>query len=128
MKNGYSVRVAESSKALTAREKIMYSDTSNATKLDDLVTLDSPMVITPAEYAVLSVHNERSENVDYEVFVIIDTNNNKYVTGSQSFWNSFSDIWATMHEEEINEEYDIEIYKKESKNYKGKYFLTCSIV
>ena len=128
MKNGYSVRVAESSKALTAREKIMYSDTSNATKLDDLVTLESPMVITPAEYAVLSVHNERSENVDYEVFVIIDANNNKYVTGSQSFWNSFSDIWATMHEEEINEQYDIEIYKKESKNYKGKYFLTCSIV
>lgn len=128
MKSGFSVRVSESSKTLTAREKLMFSDTTNATKLDEIVTTDSPVVIRPVDYVILSVHNEKSENVEYDVYVLIDDNGNKYITGSQSFWNSFADIWETMKDSGENEPFEIEIYKKESKNYKGKFFLTCSIV
>lgn len=131
MRNNYSVKVAESSKELTAREKLMFSDTSNASKLDDVVEIGSTVVITPVDYAVLSVHNESSENKDYEVYVIVDKSGEKYVTGSTSFWNSFYDIWDVMHDSIADgdiEEYQIEVYKKESKNYKGKYFLTCSVI
>lgn len=131
MRNNYSVKVAESSKELTAREKLMFSDTSNASKLDDVVEIGSTVVITPVDYAVLSVHNESSENKDYEVYVIVDKSGDKYVTGSTSFWNSFHDIWDVMHDSIADgdiEEYQIEVYKKESKNYKGKYFLTCSVI
>lgn len=128
MRNGYSVKVTESSKNLTAREKLMYSDTSNAVKLDDIVTAETPVIITPTDYAILTVHNDNSENKDYEVYVIIDVTGEKYVTGSNSFWNSFADIWDVMHDGESAEEYQLEVYKKESKNFKGKYFLTCSIV
>lgn len=128
MKSGFSVRVSESSKTLTAREKLMFSDTTNATKLDEIVTTDSPVVIRPVDYVILSVHNEKSENVEYDVYVLIDDNGNKYITGSQSFWNSFADIWETMKDSGENEPFEIEVFKKESKNYKGKFFLTCSIV
>lgn len=128
MKSGFSVRVSESSKTLTAREKLMFSDTTNATKLDEIVTTDSPVVIRPVDYVILSVHNEKSENVEYDVYVLVDDNGNKYITGSQSFWNSFADIWETMKDSGENEPFEIEVYKKESKNYKGKFFLTCSIV
>ena len=131
MRNNYSVKVAESSKQLTAREKLMFSDTSNASKLDDVVEIGSTVVLTPVDYAVLTVHNESSENKDYDVYVIVDKSGEKYVTGSTSFWDSFYDIWDVMHDSIADgdiEEYQIEVYKKESKNYKGKYFLTCSVI
>lgn len=131
MRNNYSVKVATSSRQLTPREKLMFSDTSNASKLDDVVEVGSTIVITPVDYVVLTVHNESSENKDYEVYVIVDKGGEKFVTGSTSFWNSFCDIWDVMCDAIADgeaEEYQIEVYKKESKNYKGKYFLTCSVI
>ena len=46
----------------------------------------------------------------------------KYLTSSQSFVSAFLDIWEEMANE--SEEYEIEIYKLPSKNYKGKSFLS----
>lgn len=124
---GFSVAIKEVSKELTARERIMLKDTSNAVKLDEAASGESPLVITPVAYAILSVHNEKStDNKDYENYIILDDSGTKFVTGSSSFWNSFIEIWKEMENE--SEAYSIEIYKKDSKNYKGKKFLTCSIV
>lgn len=123
---GYKVSISEVSKELTARERIMLKDTSNAVKLDEAANGDTPLVITPAAYAVLDIHNEKSDNVDYKNYIIMDASGTKYVTGSPSFWNSFIEIWEEMENE--SEEYSIEVYKMDSKNYKGKQFLTCSIV
>ena len=122
---GYYVAIKEVSKELTARERIMLKDTTNAIKLDEAANGGDPLVITPAAFAVLSIHNEKSDNVDYENYIIMDTNGNKFVTGSPSFWASFMEIWEEMMNED--EEYSIEVYKRDSKNYKGKQFLTCSI-
>lgn len=123
---GYKVTIKEVSKELTARERIMMKDTSNATKLDEAASGDAPLVIQPDAYAVLGIHNEKSDNVDYDNYIIMDKAGNKFVTGSPSFWTSFKEIWEEMANED--EEYSIEVYKKDSKNYKGKQFLTCSIV
>lgn len=123
---GYTVTIKETSKELTARERLMMKDRSNATPLDSAVTVETPLVITPDSYAVLSIHNESSDNPDYEKYMIVDKDGNKYITGSVNFWNSFKSIWDEMTKE--NEEFQIEVYKLESKNYKGKQFLTCSII
>lgn len=123
---GYSVIIKESSREFTPRERLMLKDKSNAIRLDAEITADTPMVIQPEAYAILSIHNEMSDNVDYENYMVIDKAGNKYVTGSASFWNSFKSIWDEMKEE--GEDYSIEVYKMESKNYKGKQFITCSIV
>lgn len=121
---GYSVSVVESSKELSAKEKVMLKDVSNAIKLDE-ATQNGKVIIKPVAYVVLSIHNEKSDNKDYENYLIIDENNDKYVTGSASFWNSFCDIWSDMTGED--EEWMLECYRLPSKNYKGKDFLTCSI-
>lgn len=127
---GYSVKIIESSKELTAREKISAKDFSNAMALDtELIDANSTVVITPAAYLILGVHNEHSKNdKDYKKYLIIDTAGNKYVTGSESFFTAFLDIFNAMAEDAPGEEYSIEVYKKPSKNYQGKHFLTCSIL
>lgn len=123
--NGYEVKIVNCNKELTARERIKLKDTTNAVSLDE-ATEGSSLVISPSTWAELEIHNERNKdgNVDYKKFVIIDEAGTKYVTGSESFWTSFLEIAAEMGEEA----FDIEAYKVDSKNYKGKQFISCSIV
>lgn len=128
----YSVQIIESTHTLTAREKILMKDTTNARKIDTEADLykanGEDFVITPADYVILSVHNEKSKDrKDYENYLIIDKDGTKYVTGSPSFWSSFKSIWDSM-KEEGDEEFQISVYKVPSKNYSGKDFLTCSII
>ena len=122
---GYSVEIKETSRELSAKERIALKDTSNATKLD-LACDKGEVIITPVAYAVLNIHNEKSDNKDYENYILQDISGEKFVTGSASFWNSFMDIYNEMSCEE--EEWSIKAYKLDSKNYKGKKFLTCSII
>lgn len=126
MQKDYEVKIKSTSKELTARERVMLKDTRNAIKLDEAVG-ETPLVISPDYYAVLGVHNEKSkEDKDFENYVVVDTDGNKYVTGSTSFFEAFTEIVEEM--DGTGEEYQIEIYKLDSKNYKGKKFITCSIV
>ena len=120
----YKVEIKESSKELTARERISLKDTTNAIKLDEALAEDN-VIITPVDYAILGIHNEKADDKDYENYIIVDKDGTKYVTGSTSFWSSFIEIYEEMKDED--EEYSILAYRVESKNYKGKYFLTCSI-
>lgn len=126
MTKDYEVKINSVSKELTARERVMLKDTRNAIKLDEAIK-DTPLVISPAYYAVIDVHNEKSkEDKDFQNFIVVDTAGNKYVTGSASFFEAFTEIVEEMSG--TGEEYEIEIYKLDSKNYKGKQFITCSIV
>lgn len=121
---GYSVRIAEVSRELSAKERIKLKDTTDAIKLDE-ATQSGAIIIEPSLYAGLDVHNEKSDNVDYKIYVLVDKNGDKYVTGSESFWTSFMEIAEEM--EDAGEEYAIKAYRVPSKNYKGKEFLTCSV-
>lgn len=122
----YAVKIIEASKELSAKERIKMKDTSNAMKLDVVLDGDDPLVITPVMYAIISVHNDKAEDPDYQQYIVVDESGAKFVTGSSSFWNSFIEIWNEMAEE--SEEWSLEIYKRDSKNYSGKKFITCSIV
>lgn len=121
---GYSVSIAKASKELSAKERIQLKDTTSAMKLDE-VTQTEAVIIHPAMYAELDIHNEMSDNVDYKNYILVDTDGTKYVTGSESFWTSFMDIAREMENE--TEEWAIKVYRMPSKNYKGKEFITCSI-
>ena len=122
---GYNVTISSASRQLSARERIAIKDFSNAIPLDE-ATKDGKLVINPVGYAVLDVHNEKSDNKDYKKFVVIDAAGTKYVTGSENFFDSFMEIMEEMSGED--EEFSIEVYQMESKNYKGKSFITCSIL
>ena len=124
---GYKATIERASKELSVKEKIMLKDTSDAIKLDDVVK-EEAIVITPDYYAIVAIHNEKSDTKDYKKIVIVDKlTGEKYTTGSMPFITTFEDIVEEM-EEAGEAEFSIRIYPKESKNYKGKYFITCSII
>ena len=122
--NGYSVSIKESSRELTAKQRIALKDTTNAVKLDEATQVE-PVIINVDMCAVLAIHNEKSENPDYDNYIVVDKNGTKYVTGSASFWSSFMDIFTEMEGED--EAWTLKVYRVPSKNYKGKDFITCSI-
>lgn len=125
--NGYKVTIAESSMELSAKEKVRLKDLSNANRLDQMAgTSNEPFIIKPVMWAVLDVDNEHSPDKKYRKFVIVDADGNKYHTGSESFWTSFMDIFSEMNDAGESD-YEIAIYQRESKNYAGKTFLTCSL-
>ena len=122
---GYSVTIREVSRPISAKERVMLKDTTNALSLDE-VTQGAKFVFEPDYYAILEVHNEKSEDKDYVKYVIVDKAGTKLVTGSESFFTSFTSIMDEMAD--CEEEFSIEVYRMPSKNYKGKEFITCSIV
>lgn len=122
---GYSTRIIEASKELSKKETVMLKDTSDCIKLDEALK-DGAITFKPSYYAVVEVHNEKSDNKDYRVYVVADEVGNKYVTSSDSFFESFKDIYSYMHES--NEDWLLKVYKLDSKNYTGRQFITCSII
>lgn len=126
----YKAKVADSSRELTAKEKIMLKDTSNAISLDELTQEaqfnNEGVRLNIDYYVTIDVHNDKADDKDYQQFILVDKDGKKYYTGSTSFINNFIDIFEELTE--AGEEVTIEIYRKESKNYKGKEFITCSVV
>lgn len=125
----YKAKVAYSSRELTARERIaLVSKMSDAVKLDDVVTPEAGLILSPLYYAVVDVHNEKSENKDYTVLLLVDTDNQVYTTSSASVMKELDNINEEMADagEEFGT-YDIKIVKRESKNYKNKFFMTVTI-
>lgn len=129
--DGYKASVSECSKELTVKEKIALKDTSNAIGLDFLTqeaNFNGEKVIIDVDYyATINIHNEKSDNKDYINFIVVAKDGTKYVTCSQAFISAFEDI-AYELAEAGESDMTIEVYRKESKNYKGKDFITCSIV
>ena len=129
--SNYSATISDTSMELTAREKIMFKDTQNAVSLLDLAKEAKAngakaIVENIKGYVVLDIHNEKSEDIDYKNYVIVDGNGDKYVTGSQSFMNSFLDIFNEMKNE--SDPWSIQLNLLPSKNYKDNEILTCSLI
>lgn len=122
---GYSVKIISCTKELTAKERIKLKDTTNAISLDEQ-TQGAKVIIDVDYFAKLAVHNEKSEDKDYSKYVVVDKSGAKFVTGSESFATALSEIHDEMMD--AGEEYSIEAYRMPSKNYKGKEFITCSVI
>ena len=108
----YSAKITESSRAFTAEERIKYKDIGDAVKLDDICE-EEPIVITIADYAVISIHNEKADTPDYDKYLLITPDGDKYVTGSPSFWSNFNDFREELAEEGITT-FSLKIYKRDS--------------
>lgn len=129
----YKSEITFASKELTKRERVMLSDVSSATKFDEVIKgVDDTFDIEPVAYALVSIENDKAKGEkQYEVIVILDASGNKYVTGSQSFREAFVSIWEQMTDNgEIaaGEEFSIRVYKRPSKNYSGKAFISCALI
>lgn len=129
MNKEYSVEITESSRPLTPKEKVALKNANGAIKLDE-ATKSGDVYIEPIGYAVLTIHNEKSADKVYEQYVIFDASGEKYVTGSKSFFDTFLDIFTELNTEngEQLENYRLKVFRKPSKNYKGKEFITCEVI
>lgn len=121
----YIVEVAETSREITARERVKLKNTLTAVRLDE-ESRKGEIEIEPDFWATLAVHNEKSEDKDYDQFLVMDTEGTRYITGSGSFKNEFLSIWDDMKDEE--EPWSIRVVRMPSKNYAGRDFLTCELV
>lgn len=88
MDTTYKAMVEDASWTMTAREKLRYTDLTDAIQLDE-ATQSGDVIIDVDKWAVINVHNEKSDTIDYKKYVIIDKEGQVYVTGSESFWKSF---------------------------------------
>ena len=122
---GYNVTIVKASKELSHKERVRMKDTTNAISMDE-ITQDGPVLIDLDFYAVLNVHNEKSKSVDYTVCILVDKAGTKYRTGSPSFLTALDEIMVDMAD--CDEPWQLEVSRRPSKNYKGKEFLTCSVV
>ena len=123
----YSVSIVESSKELTGKERVALKNLDDCVSLDDAITPDTPkVVIDVKDYVILNVHNEKSDSKDYEKYIIYDKSGTRYITGSHPFFTTFEEIFSEMKDDD--EEWSLVVYKRESNNYKGKQFLTCTII
>lgn len=128
MNTNYTTKISESSKELSTREKIKLKDLTTAIAIDKVVNPEKSLVIDPDFYAWVDIHNEKlpENQQDYKTMVIVDKGGAKYYTGSNSAITSFVDIFDEMSE--TNEPFEVEFIKKESKNFSGKCFITCTLV
>lgn len=122
---GYEVTIAEASKELTGKQKVQLIDTTDCTRLD-VATKQGEVTIDVDFYAVLNIHNEKSEDKDYKNYVVVDKDGTRYVTGSESFFSSFKNIYEAMQGDD--EEWKLKVYRMPSKNRQGKDFITCSLI
>ena len=121
----YEVTIVESSKKLTAKERIQLKDTTDAIKLDKATQIEA-VVIDVDYFAELAIHNDKADDKDYANYIIVDKNGDRYVTGSPSFWSSFTNIYSEMANE--TEPWSLKVYRMPSKNREGKDFITCSVI
>ena len=128
MRSDYNVTIKETSQELSTKEKIRIKDLSNAINLDAATQEEDKILIDVDYYVILGIHNAKSEErPDYDNIVVVDKGGNKFYTGSTSFMEALIDILDELNDAGETD-CQIEVYRKESKNYKGKQFLTCSIV
>ena len=125
---GFTAKIRESSKELSAKERVAIKDTGNAISIDEVTAADGTLVIDYDYHVIIDIHNEHSDNKDYVKCVVVDKSGKKYVTGSQSFTNALVEIVNEMADAGEGDNIQIECYRKESKNYKGKSFISCSII
>ena len=138
MESKFKVSIKEASKELTAREKIKIKDLSAATPIDaysqELEFNGEPFVIDVDFYTILDVHNENSQDKDYENIVIVAKNHEnpdewgeRFTSGSKTLISALEDIYDEL-KEAGEDDIKIQILRKDSKNYAGRQFITCTLV
>lgn len=127
----YKATIIDQSPHITKFQAIMMKDTAGAIQLGDITETGETIRFRPVGWITLHVENSKSDDGEYDQYVFIDDDRNTYVTGSASFKKSFDEIMESlddMEEGEIPADWAIKVFAKDSKNYKGKKFLSCSLV
>lgn len=121
----YKSTVVESSRELTFKERVKLGNLSDAIVLGTAAEVE-PVTIDVDCWVIVHIENDKSDDKEYDNFVIISKDGTMYYTGSESFWTSFTPIWeaACDHPEE---QWQLVVNARPSKNRQGKTYLDCTI-
>lgn len=123
----YSAKLVSATRELSAKERVAVKMFIGAEQLDELTQRDENAVLIDIDYvAVVEVYNEKSDNKNYNKYVYVDKDGTMYISGSETLYRTYEEIAEEM--EDSQEPWSIKVIRKESKNYKGKDFLTCMLV
>lgn len=123
----YAAKLVRSTRELSAKERVAVKMFIGAEQLDELTQRDENAVLIDIDYvAVVEVYNEKSDNKNYNKYVYVDKDGTMYISGSETLYRTYEEIAEEMEGE--NEPWSIKVIRRESKNYKGKDFLTCMLV
>lgn len=125
---GYEVKIVDGSREFSKVESLKIKMLSDATPIDDLLKGGGKSIIEGVtDWAELQIHNENSkQDKDYVKYVVITESSGMYITGSESFWDSFRTIYDTMCDGD-KEVFSIQVYAVKSTNFAGEFF-NCAIV
>lgn len=125
---GYKVEIIGGSREFSKLERISFKDTSDVVSIVDACG-DDKLEITVVDFVLLHIVNPHSKKeTEYDKFVLITDTGDRFVTGSESFIDTFTDIWFDMQDEpDIVCPVTIQCYIKESRN-NPQGFLTCRLV
>lgn len=122
----YNAEIKYASKELTRKQQAQLLQ-ANFPTLDQTVLSDgSEFIIDLDFYAVIKIHNEKTENKDYEVCIVFCKDGTAYGTGSASFIQRLEEAWEYMSDSD--EPWQLAVSKKNSKTRTGAQFLTCRVI
>lgn len=122
----FKAKVDYGSREFTKSEAISLTDFNAMVKLDEHIEDEGAAVVLDlAAYFIVDVTNKKSEKENYNVYVYEAEDGVRYYTSSESAQNAIEDIV-----EAYDSEFPIPVkfYKKPSKNYSGKMFITASVI
>lgn len=124
----YTAEITNSSRELSARDKIYFKDMSNHVRIDtEVENNENNLEIEVADFVEVDIHNDMADTPDYSVLVIIGSDGTTFRTGSESLKQAFLDMFYDMRAES-EEPFKIRCYSVPSKNRDKATFLKCSII
>lgn len=122
----FNLIISESLKTLTKKDMLQLKDLSDAIKLDQATQENGTVMIFDVRNIVsLSLVSDDPQNPqEYSKTVVVDADGNRYVTGSDSFARRAWEIAKEMD----GDEFGLKVYRRPSKNYAGREFLSCSVI
>lgn len=121
-----NIYVAESSKELSGRERVMFiQGSSTINKLRDLTNGGNEVIFKPADYAIINKEDPDAPDKNSNTLVIIDDAGNMYSTGSKSAIESFKAIFEAMKGEEP---YEVKFLQVSSRQNPGQMYLSCELI
>lgn len=99
-------------------------DVVGAIKIDDVIKREGKCVLRVTDWALLSIHNDESDNPDYKKLVLFDDTGERYSTGSVGATDSFINLWNMCAGRAT--EVEFRFFKRPSKRRDGEY-MACTI-
>lgn len=127
MEREYQAKVTEViGKELTKKEMFSVSRFNRCDDVSSLIGEQEVIIKDVQTVAIVEVHNEKSDNIDYKKMVVIGADGSRYLTGSETAIREMMDIMDYM--EDDVEPFDVQFVTRPSNNYKDRDFITVELL